>query len=302
MKTIRIFLFGSLLLYFSVLNAQVSHYPLDGNANDLGSNAAHGTITNAVPAIDRYSLPDKCYYFDGDVDYIIFPNNFDYPEKTISFWMKASFIPTTGDLVIIGNDNGSLTNSQFGVDVRGGNQLHVSVGNGGGSTTIAANTWYHVVLAIGASQFKLFVDGSVACMSSYAKYFSPSGQSGCKIGINRNLTGACYYGYIDEIKIFNTMLSDVEITNLYTQYLVIDHHPVEKTEIFFPNPVTNTLQINAGTESAEIIRIIDLNGKTVTEIPFSTEINLSDLENGCYFLLLINSQSGIISREKIVKM
>jgi len=278
----------------------VAYYPFNGNANDSTINAYHGSVTNAVLGIDRYSLPNRCYYFDGDGDYITVPQNFDFPEKTISLWFKAITIPTA-DKTIISCDNNSLTNSQFNIDVRNGNKLNVSVGNAGGSTTISTNTWYHVILVISSTQFKLILNGSVATLGSYAKYHSGDGQSGLNIATNRKRNSGFFNGAIDEIKIFNTALSDADAINLYTQYMAINDNKVQKPRIL-SNYVSDKIFIENPSEINIKAVINNLHGQQIVISNVSDEINISILNTGIYFIQLFDKNGVLISREKLVKL
>ena len=70
----------------------------------------------------------------------------------------------------------------------------------------------------------------------------------------------------------------------------------------FPNPISNKLFFSKTIQSQTIIKIEDITGRLVVEqfheLPVS-EIDLSVLQNGIYFISFISNQ-GVITK-KIVK-
>jgi|GEM_PF-6369290 len=276
----------------------VAHYPFNGNANDVSGNGYNGQIKNASLGADRYLKSDECYYFDGDGDYIVLPNSFDYAQKTISLWFNAFSIPSS-DKVIIGNDQGNLQYAQFGIDVRQGNTLHLAVGNVGSNVQISTNKWYHLVLVIGASEYKFYVNGELAATNNYTKYHSIDGFSGTHIGVNRKENGAFFIGAVDEIKVFNVALNDTEAKNLYSQYMFTENRQESFIEIY-PNPFKDKININNPILNSTI-RLFNLQGEIVFETSNSGIIDLENLESGLYLMQCIDSEGTVRKQIKLLK-
>jgi len=299
---IKLFILTIAVLSFSIVTIEaqnlVAHYPFNGDANDISGNAYHGSVVNAILGADRYQAASKCYYFDGDM--ITFNENFDFPEKTISFWFKAFNIPASGDKVIISIDNNNLTNSQFGIDVRSQNQLHFSVGNSGGSTPISTNIWYHTVLIMSSTQYKLYINGALVSLGSYSSFHSASGNNGMTIGASRMRNAAFFNGAVDEIKIFNNALSDADAINLYTQYLVINDQVVKTSETF-TNPFTDKLHIYSPEKNFSV-RMYNIHGEIVYKGNDNFTINTTNFTKGVYFIHLISEDGILIKQQKLLKM
>ena len=71
----------------------------------------------------------------------------------------------------------------------------------------------------------------------------------------------------------------------------------------YPNPATRTLSLNIKNvfdyQNSSII-IQNTLGETVKKIPFSKDISVSDLAEGCYFLQ-VTLQNGVIYKTKFIK-
>ena len=90
----------------------------------------------------------------------------------------------------------------------------VVVKNGGGgaarwTTSLSANTWYHIVGTVDSGTSKLFVNGVYRATTSVATLSSTAGDD-LSIGIDNGngMSGFAFDGDVDEVAIFNTALSD----------------------------------------------------------------------------------------------
>ena len=68
----------------------------------------------------------------------------------------------------------------------------------------------------------------------------------------------------------------------------------------FPNPTTGEFYIQSGPENIDVLKVIDIHGKTVIaknnlEGSFIT-IDLSSYPNGIYSILIINQNTTLVTR------
>src|ERR1041384_7853449 len=96
--------FGMLLAFSSgvavtcgqnLSNGLIAYYPFDGNANDYSGNNNHGILNGPTNANDRFNVPNKAYYFDGndEIDIMNAPVLNPTTGISISAWYKgASFV------------------------------------------------------------------------------------------------------------------------------------------------------------------------------------------------------------------
>ncbi|MBP5983329.1 MAG: T9SS type A sorting domain-containing protein [Fluviicola sp.] len=294
-------------------NCMVAHYKLDGNVIDETVNALNGINNGASVTSDRYGNPNGAFYFDGISDYLELPSDFDFYERTLSMWINVEEYPTTGipnpgSYPFI-SDNSSLQYGVTGVYINriaGVNQLmHLAGANLNYYTNAVTNTWYHVVLSISSSTIKYFLNGNlIGSVSRLNMLSSSTGYPYALVGCSRNID-RFFKGKIDDIRIYNCALSDLEINELYNLYLSNSENE-EDNFTLFPNPTNSKLYLkttsNFNTSNVEIL-IKDINGKVVVKDYFDLNnmnyIDLSELENGVYFVTLKNEEA-VVEKKIIV--
>ncbi len=213
----------------------IAHYPFNGNANDESGNANNPTTNSATLTTDRCGNANKAYSFDGD-DYIqipynraLLPNN---DTKTYSCWLKFSN-NHAGNTFYFQNGNADFSDGQFKFEInnqgRMNVQLHSYWGYGGGSN---ANYMYHdipnfnpltyhlLAISIDNSIVKYYLDGQLIVTKSWNLAYKPFDQNyQIEIGRHFNSYGGGYInsfnGSIDDFSIYNRLLSDAEIQQLY---------------------------------------------------------------------------------------
>lgn len=128
----------------------------------------------------------------------------------------------------------------------------------------------------------------------YVKYrIKPN--SGLSGGTEIKNTGYIYFDY-NEAVITNTTLNTIA-TSASIHEEVLD----SKMLNVYPNPAKETLFVNVRTSGNNTIVITDVIGKTVKQIKTDdsqTEINISDLQNGVYFVKAI--QGNTYSVQKVI--
>ena len=126
--------------------------------------------------------------------------------------------------------------------------------------------------------------------------------------LGNNLTGNICASVSIGYTLFSGYTSDLTPANnvvcsAYTVTAVLGINETVITEISaFPNPVVNSLTINLGNNSAEVINIIDMTGRTIETITVSNgteNVDMSTYNNGVYFYQVV-SQGIAIKTEKII--
>jgi hypothetical protein len=85
-----------------------------------------------------------------------------------------------------------------------------------------------------------------------------------------------------------------------TGYLALNANPVIPNINLYPNPVQNTLNINSNGLNVDELEIFNVFGKLVLDKAKPVEqIDLTELENGIYFVVLRTGQ-GIIKEKLII--
>jgi hypothetical protein len=211
---------------FNELFAQnlILYYPFNGNTQDESGENNHGSGYNLSLVSDRSNFPSSAYYFDGSSSYINIPkfNNLPYYPITISFWANFNYLCSSGSecfQVIIGRD-------AWGNTSQGNIVLHSASNNSiqnkllywtGGTADVSSispitSNWQHYVFSYNNSQTKWYVNG-VLTWSNNSTY-----NSNADIPFNIGCGGNRFYynGKLDDIAIWNRVLSDKEVMDVYT--------------------------------------------------------------------------------------
>jgi len=218
--------------YFSQVpvSGLLAYYPFSGNANDASGHNIHpSTINNVTLTADVCGNPNSAYLFNGLNSYIELPVSqfVGLDQYSYCFWIKASPQATTGHGVPI-----SVGESSFGygqaVTLNSANFLFAGSYNYGTnplqsyvtSSTLTLNHWHYVVMTRDSNSVKLYVDG-VQTATVFNQY--TNGQT-ANYGTNlpfratigcRSLSTYYFNGAIDEVRVYNRVLTPSEVYGLY---------------------------------------------------------------------------------------
>lgn len=342
MKTVLFFIFLSSFCYvFGQIptNGLIRDYSLTGTAMDYSISDQDGTNSGASLTSDRFGRVKSAYIFDNSgSDYISFPNtNIDIDIYTYSIWANLSSLPVSGNryfALTIGSSSGDQVisydnNYQPGVTNYNGWTCH-SYTNG---TNVAVSTgsdasidqWYNVVSVRSSSCLKLYVNGMLidSVQDANTPYYG-TGPIVFRIGSRFNGT-LPFHGKIDDVKIYNRVLSAEEVTALYNegidyQYVKVSDtleinlnisgfNPVEfvNTIKIFPNPTHEQITISTSNYekiSSYTLKIANSQGQELFSNLINQQtftLNLSEFGGeGIYFVSVIDNKDKVIDTKKIV--
>lgn len=208
-----------------------AYYPFTGDASDISGNGNDGTVSGATLIQDRIGNSDQAYSFDGNDDYINCGHDpIDSTESmSFSLWIN----PENND----GSGNSNSQNNEY--IISSGGQTSASVGysifwNNGylklvkktPSTKAVVdligpfpkNEWLHILGIFDSyeEKFKLYIQGElfteVTSISSETLNFD---YRELHIGKPNNLNNYYFKGLIDNIRLYNRVLTEKEIESLY---------------------------------------------------------------------------------------
>lgn len=222
-------------------NGLVAYYPFNGNANDASINALNGTNGGATLTTDRFGNPISAYSFIGGTYINILDNSlFNTSQGTWSAWYCFTAPSGGNGYGLIGK--GSNFTSNLGILE---NQNNISskiswVSNQASSLppsrTMNGN-WHNYVLTWDNSTgiIKGYSDGVLLGQATYNTSFNLNNGKNIRIGRSDESYWQSYNGKADDFGIWNRVLTQSEITNLYN------------ANICYQNiTVTDTLIINTG--------------------------------------------------------
>jgi glucose/arabinose dehydrogenase/PKD repeat protein/fibronectin type 3 domain-containing protein len=158
--------------------------------------------------------------FDQVNDYLSVPNssslNFSGNAATLSMWINPASI--SGDSVVLGkfwNTNMSSPYYQYGLELSGGKpQFYIGTGTGlagaGMDTALALNQWTHLAVVFNGLTVQFYVNGTMVTSKSLAANITARGMA-LRMGADAS-TQQFYKGLLDNVRIYNRVLSGTEVT------------------------------------------------------------------------------------------
>jgi hypothetical protein len=184
---------------------------------DLSENSNDGTLTN----MDTGDWVDRALDFNTN-DYIdLGGKDFD-GSLTIAGWFRTNTV-ASGTKCIVANCSGDGGRNDVTLEInRTAGRIGTAWGNvviGTGSTSLAANRWYHAVVVRGGSSgnwdWRLYLDGALDAAGSTAT--DPNGSTeGTAIGRLGAYNGFYFDGLIDDVRIYPHALKPQQIKRLYS--------------------------------------------------------------------------------------
>lgn len=220
------YLSALVFLLFSAftLTAQTpfASYPLDGNAFDVSGSWSGVVNGSPDPTTNRFSRASSALVFNGTTDYIDLPSDFDFPERTIIVWFNVSGLPGGNGNTIYGSDHAGIQNGNTYIlvyNVGGLPTLRLGTGaNASFETTVNLNTWYQAAIVRSPTLAQFYFNGTlVGSQANPTNGSSIDGVSHATIGSDRNHAGKTI-GKIDDVVIYNSILSDTAILTNYTAW------------------------------------------------------------------------------------
>jgi len=216
---VTIVLFGGVLTHISK-GALVGHYGFEGNANDLSGNGNNGTINGgATFTTDPWGNQNSALHFDGIDDYVVVSSeaNFDLNEFSILMTVRVEDPGGSGTLISKGKYFGnysvyfSSTGSPYYVhDIASGNSCYYICWN------VPCNEYFQLAVTYSESTgFRGYLNGSPggAWADMPAPIFTDYPVS---IGVNGGCSSDRFFsGDIDEVRIYDSVLTDAEIKSVY---------------------------------------------------------------------------------------
>ncbi|EKE19915.1 MAG: hypothetical protein ACD_8C00086G0006 [uncultured bacterium] len=182
------------------------------NNSATASNAINGTGMAYQAGKSSQALN-----FDGVDDYVSIPAspslNLTSNPVTMEAWVKTNAIGTTQKIF----SKGQTGLNGYGISISSTGYINIG-GNGGGnfngtSILITPNVWHHVVGVIDDVNTKIYVDGVADLATGTVNV--KSGEFSAQIGASQNsssVAGSFFNGLIDEVAIYDRVLSLEEIT------------------------------------------------------------------------------------------
>ena len=111
------------------------------------------------------------------------------------------------------------------------------------------------------------------------------------------------YGHLDDFEIYNTTLSQVQVSSLYSNgTALLSNHEFNKQKLqasIYPNPTTDSFSIEMEND-LKSVEIYSLQGQKVMT-SFDKNVNISNLSNGMYLVRIEDKNNNVNTQKLIVK-
>ena len=227
----RVFAIIICLLFFSKLHSQsvptsglVAWYPFNGNANDGGPNANNGTVNGAILTTDRNGNANSAYYFSSVNCGTWIGANINTAsingDLTLSFWVSRSGAGCIGPRIMeFGSADADDGFMQIIWD-NGTPKIFMHHNSGGIShkaedfvNTLNDNQWYHIVYTHNGTVAKFYVNGLLVNTANRSGIVHLNGN--VAFGRMNHSAWDAFNGKLDDIGIWNRILTQSDISNLY---------------------------------------------------------------------------------------
>ena len=287
----------------------VAYYPFNGNSDDESIYKNHGIVEGAILTTDKDGIENKAYYFDGINDLIKIAGGLPVTNTfTISFLAFSE--NTSGYSNIISDGSSDAGGNDFLINFRG-NDIGIRADKNasldyedsspeGLQNLDLVNKWVHVVWTLNSTSSKIYLNGAEKITlnesGSNEGYHDPFSYIGA-----RNVWSVpdnFFKGKLDEIKIYNRVLSFDEIQSLFNSYGIISGiNDINRSGLkVYPNPAMNTLFVSGLTEEVWF-SIYNYQGQIIQhKLMQGNMIDLSTLIKGIY-LIKFETRSGNLTRK-----
>lgn len=213
----------------SVQSGLVAHYTFDGagvsatTVNDVSGNGNNGTIVgSAVPALGKIG---QAFDFNGvDASISTSYNPTSLTSFSVSFWLYLNDTPDSDfERVIDTQDSGPEDGFDFVFGTAAASELDnlaFVVKNGLTSTVniktsdLSNQTWYHIVGTFETNSAKLYLNDVQQGVTDTSCSMSTSASS-LTLGKRAASSSNFFNGRLDDVRVYNKVLTSVEITRLY---------------------------------------------------------------------------------------
>jgi hypothetical protein len=306
----------------------ISHYPMDGSADDITKNQNHGTLSGPITAKDRFGVENSSYFFDGINDYINFGSDTSLMPSSITINMWVKFEDNQRNMFLMNNvlpGPGTWGVTTFyakdgtGWRTTGGGGLNNKVLAIKSNLNVDTSKWqmYTMTYSKDSNSLKLFIDGKFIAKENYGGTvgsFGPNDSlqhdknTNWYFGLHnerkkQSLDPYYFKGFLDDMRIYNRALTNSEISQLFinsqSTSLTAPNTNFSKL-LIYPNPTNSQIRLKGIGDG--IVDVYDIKGSLIKTISFKDDVMFdTELPRGEYIFRIKSRNNNFISRKVLIK-
>ena len=202
----------------------IGYWPFNGNANDESGNGHDGIINGPSLAIDENGIADQAYNFDGN-DKITIPHHSDFNVLSLSIMITYQDFDNpvatpNGNSLLFSKREASGWGASFEFNQGGANWDFAASNSINGNITYGFGApqtygvWRTVVYTHDADSINVYFDGVLIDNIASPGFYNSNGLD-ITVGMRGNGWHQ-FIGSIDDIAIWNRVLSEQEVQQLYS--------------------------------------------------------------------------------------
>ncbi|MBN8677953.1 MAG: hypothetical protein J0M29_06985 [Chitinophagales bacterium] len=198
----------------------VADYQANGNAQDATAYNNHATVQGAQLSTDRFGKANRAYAFNGAGQGLVAANSpqLNTGITTISFWVNPASLPASGESFILSHggwqERWKISLPSHGKPVFTTHSGGACCSDLDSGTPLSTGSWTHVVMVHDGAQDKIYFNGVKVNEKNAAGNLDLTTKP-LGIGFDPIDNANYFHGSLDEVRIYNTALSDAEIAALY---------------------------------------------------------------------------------------
>lgn len=223
-----------------ISQCKINHYDFNicnnNHISDSGILQNHFDINENLHTINEFAIGSGCLEFNNR--YLSIPiEPLKTDTYTISFWFKKLSESPYKGMFQLGNDSAMQL-----ISYENGLVRFYPLGLNKNSSlyfdfTYYMNRWYHITMTIEKNKFSLYVNGNKIDSVLSLTLLSDLSINEIFLGINNDLEDSIFDGYVDDLRIYSTVLSHDDIYDLYVNKFSIDkNNQIYVNEINELNP------------------------------------------------------------------
>ena len=323
LTSLLLVVFSNICIAQFQFDSVIAYYPFRYDCEDESGNGYHGIEMGAVLTDDMFGNPQNAYNFDGISSRIQLNQDsaiITVMEFTLSVWAKMdgpgggngnnmifeqrcnSADQTAGSTIALSaeDDNGNIEFSLRGYYPPSPYPIQVHY------PAFPYGEWHHYVITCDTADdmMRMFLDMDMVLIEPFVQVGNfHTNIDWVSIGAHHYWSGikGAFNGDIDDLMIFAGALDSIQIADLYNwQINSIMEKEKRNQYSLYPNPAKDFFHIkDAGVKKLEIYTV---SGDLVScNENISSNINISMLNPGLYFVLLYNQSGTLIEKKKLLK-